>query len=96
MSAPEAKVPMKIEIGAGTKGMDGYVHVDAVALEGVDVVDDGRTLATFGANVADEIYCHWFLEHVAKHEVPDVHNYTAWRDAFHPYLTTLLRKVVAA
>jgi enterochelin esterase family protein len=33
---------------------------------------------------------------VAKHEVPDVHNYTAWRDAFHPYLTTLLRKAVAA
>ena len=24
------------------------------------------------------------------HEVPDMHNYTAWRDAFHPYLTELL------
>ena len=25
------------------------------------------------------------------HEVPDMHNYTAWRDAFDPYLTRLLR-----
>jgi enterochelin esterase-like enzyme len=27
------------------------------------------------------------------HEVPDMHNYTAWRDAFHPYLTELLGRV---
>ena len=26
----------------------------------------------------------------ALHEVPDMHNYTAWRDAFDPYLTGLL------
>ena len=24
------------------------------------------------------------------HEVPDLHNYTAWRDAFEPHLTSLL------
>ena len=24
------------------------------------------------------------------HEVPDMHNYTAWRDAFDPHLTRLL------
>lgn len=27
------------------------------------------------------------------HEVPDLHNYTAWRDAFEPYLTRLIRQV---
>ena len=27
------------------------------------------------------------------HEVPDLHNYTAWRDAFDPYLTRLLQEV---
>lgn len=27
------------------------------------------------------------------HEVPDAHNYTAWRDAFHPHLTRLLQQV---
>jgi len=60
---------MRIEIGAGTKPTPGYVHVDAVAHEGIDVVDDGRTLRSFGDGVAEEIYSHWFLEHVARHEV---------------------------
>jgi enterochelin esterase family protein len=26
-------------------------------------------------------------------ELPDVHNYVAWRDAFHPHLTGLLAEV---
>jgi enterochelin esterase family protein len=30
---------------------------------------------------------------VALHELPDMHNYTAWRDAFDPHLTRLLRQV---
>jgi enterochelin esterase family protein len=30
---------------------------------------------------------------LALHELPDVHNYTAWRDALDPYLTRLLRMV---
>jgi S-formylglutathione hydrolase FrmB len=29
----------------------------------------------------------------ALHEVPDAHNYTAWRDAFDPHLTRLLRQM---
>jgi enterochelin esterase family protein len=29
----------------------------------------------------------------ALHQVPDMHNYTAWRDAFDPHLTGLLREV---
>jgi enterochelin esterase-like enzyme len=29
------------------------------------------------------------------HEAPDLHNYTAWRDAFDPYLTGLLRQASA-
>jgi enterochelin esterase family protein len=30
---------------------------------------------------------------VTLHEVPDMHNYTAWRDAFDPHLTRLLARV---
>jgi enterochelin esterase-like enzyme len=30
---------------------------------------------------------------VELHEVPDMHNYTGWRDALHPHLTRLLAKV---
>jgi len=26
------------------------------------------------------------------HEVPDMHNYTGWRDALHPHLTRLLAR----
>jgi enterochelin esterase-like enzyme len=29
------------------------------------------------------------------YEVPDLHNYTAWRDAFDPYLTELIRQAAA-
>lgn len=29
------------------------------------------------------------------HEVPDTHNYVAWRDAFDPHLTGLLARVWA-
>jgi enterochelin esterase-like enzyme len=31
----------------------------------------------------------------ALHEVPDLHNYTAWRDSFDPYLTGLLQRACA-
>ncbi len=29
------------------------------------------------------------------HEVADLHNFTAWRDAFDPYLTRLLQQAAA-
>ena len=73
---------MKIEIGAGTKPTPGYVHVDAVAHELVDVVDDGRVLASFDDGVAEEIYSHWFLEHVARHEVPPMFEH--WKRVLAP------------
>jgi predicted SAM-dependent methyltransferase len=73
---------MRIEIGAGTKPTPGYVHVDAVALEEVDVVDDGRTLSKFDEGVAEEIYSHWFLEHVARHEVRPMLN--RWQRVLRP------------
>ena len=30
---------------------------------------------------------------LSLHEVPDMHNYTAWRDALDPYLTQLVWQV---
>ncbi len=68
---------MKLEIGAGRKGREGYVHVDAVAMEGVDVVDDGRWLESFDDHVAEEIFAHWFLEHVTVYEIPVM--FRRWR-----------------
>ncbi len=31
--------------------------------------------------------------HATLHEVADVHNYTAWRDCFDPYLSGLLQRM---
>ena len=73
---------MRIEIGAGTKGADGYLHVDAVEKAGVDVVDDGRYLRTFDDACAEEIYSHWFFEHVAHHEIPTM--LAAWMRVLRP------------
>jgi predicted SAM-dependent methyltransferase len=73
---------MKIEVGAGTKPTPGYVHVDTIAHDSVDVVDDGRTLATFESGVAEEIYSHWFLEHVARHEVAPMFEH--WKRVLRP------------
>lgn len=73
---------MKIEVGAGTKGHDGYVRVDAVDLPGVDVVDDGRWLETFDDGAADEIFSHWFFEHVAGKEIPRM--LSAWQRVLRP------------
>jgi predicted SAM-dependent methyltransferase len=61
---------LRIEVGAGARPTPGYLHVDVIEQDGIDVLDDGRTLATFADGVAQEIYSHWFLEHVAFHEVP--------------------------
>jgi predicted SAM-dependent methyltransferase len=77
-----ASTGLMIEIGAGTKGRPGYLHVDSIAHEGVDVVDDGRYLRTFEPGVADEIYSRWFFEHVARHEVPAM--LARWQEVLRP------------
>jgi enterochelin esterase family protein len=33
---------------------------------------------------------------IRLHEVSDLHNYTSWRDALHPHLTRLLRRLWSA
>ena len=47
--------------------------------------------ATFGAPMSLPASGQEFP--VALHEVPDMHNYTGWRDALHPHLTQLLAEV---
>lgn len=73
---------MRIEIGAGTRGRPGYVHVDTVPHDGIDVVDDGRYLHAFDTGVADEIFSHWFFEHVARHEVGPM--LARWQEVLRP------------
>ena len=56
---------MKLNLGCGRVILDGYVNLDKVDLEGVDVVHDLNTFPyPFDDNRFDEIYCSHVLEHV--------------------------------
>ena len=52
------------------------------------VSDPGHRLA--GVRLSQDVRIPYPAELT---EVPDMHNYTAWRDAFHPHLTRLVRQV---
>jgi len=55
----------KLNIGCGRKVMEGYVNIDKVPLEGVDVVWDlEKTPLPFEDNSVDEILCEHILEHI--------------------------------
>lgn len=54
---------LRLNIGCGTKRLDGYVGVDAVKTDAVDVVADVLDLP-YDDNAADEILAVHVLEHV--------------------------------
>jgi len=62
---------MKINLGAGTKALPGWVNVDIRPLPGIDVVSDLRTLP-FKDEAADLVYACHVLEHFGRHEYMDV------------------------
>lgn len=56
---------MKLNLGCGRNIRNGYVNLDKVELDGVDVVHDLNTFPyPFDDNRFDEIYCSHVLEHV--------------------------------
>lgn len=56
---------MKLNLWCGDDAMQGYVNMDIVPLQGVDVVHDLEKLPyPFADNTFDEIYCSHVLEHV--------------------------------
>ena len=56
---------MKLNLGCGRDIREGYVNLDKVGLEGVDVVHDLNVFPyPFEDNEFDEIYCSHVLEHV--------------------------------
>src|SRR5262249_10808010 len=67
------------------------VHAGGVPQRVVPVTLTGRAAEETLAN--NRLMTRTLHEHgyrAVLHEVPDAHNYTAWRDAFDPHLTRLL------
>ncbi len=56
---------MKLNLGCGTEILRGYINIDNVKLDGVDVLHDiNKFPYPFDDGTFDEIYCSHILEHV--------------------------------
>lgn len=62
---------MKLHLGCGSVRLPGYINIDLVESDAVDVVMDVRHL-TYEDNSVDLIYASHVLDHVSRHEVDDV------------------------
>ena len=86
------------ELDAQERGFSRWARVTAFVRE---VLDGGRATgaapAVLTCGAAEEnihnnrVMAAKLGEHL--HELPDMHNYTAWRDALHPHLTHLLEEL---
>ena len=68
----------KLHLGCGKKILEGYVNLDIVESEGVDVVQDVTKGLPFEDNSFEEVLCIDFLEHIAQEKVIFVIN-EIWR-----------------
>lgn len=58
-----AKEIVKIDIGCGSQKREGFIGVDVIAFEGVDVVTDLKERWPFEDNSVDEVWSSHTLEH---------------------------------
>lgn len=60
---------VKLDIGCGKNKQPGYIGIDAIAFEGVDVVMDVRKKWDQYADASvDEVHCSHFVEHLTNSE----------------------------
>jgi predicted SAM-dependent methyltransferase len=65
--------PVRLNLGCGDKVLDGYLNIDAVAIEGVkkpDLIHDLKEPLPFPDDHADEILAVHILEHFQYWEAP--------------------------
>lgn len=62
----------KLHLGSGSKHIDGFINIDARQLDGVDDVDDIKTLSKYQENSIELIYAAHVLEHVGRNEYSSV------------------------
>lgn len=63
---------MKLHLGCGRRHIEGFLNIDARELDGVDIVDDVKTLNRFKSNTVELIYASHILEHIKRLEYLDV------------------------
>lgn len=73
---------MKLHLGCGSKHIDRFINIDARQLEGVDMVDDIISLASYENNSINLIYASHVLEHTGRHEYISV--LKRWFDILEP------------
>jgi SAM-dependent methyltransferase len=66
--------PLKLNLGAGKSRMDGYLSVDEIAFDGIDVVADLRNPWPWGDNTVSDIHMSHVLEHFTGDERVHIFN----------------------
>ena len=66
----ESKV--KLHLGCGNRYIPGFMHVDAIKFDHVDLVESVDHLPVFSDNSIDLIYACHLLEHFNKKRIPEV------------------------
>jgi len=66
--------PLKLEIGAGDKPQEGYVHHDIRPLPGIDVVCDAADFPAEHHGRYEEVYASNVLEHFSRFDIQGVLN----------------------
>lgn len=59
---------MKLHIGCGKKYLEGWVNLDIISENKVDIIDDASELNKIENNSCDIIYASHILEHFGRHE----------------------------
>lgn len=60
--------PIRLDIGCGKNKRAGFLGVDAIKFDGVDVVMDAREAWPWKDNTVDEVNCSHFVEHLTAME----------------------------
>lgn len=70
----ESPAPLKLNLCAGKSKMEGYLSVDQIAFDGLDLVADLRKEWPWGDNTVSDIYLSHALEHFTGEERVHIFN----------------------
>lgn len=59
---------VRVDLGCGKNKKDGFIGVDNISFDGVDVVHDLRTQWPWEKESVEEVHCSHFLEHLTNAE----------------------------